>query len=439
MARLRGGRGMNPRPEEDARLGMAQAVARHALGWLVAANAVGLLLAAFLLWPDLNGGLAPLTYGRWVPLHLDWQLYGWCALPLVGGLLAWCGDVRDPAAVRHTRLALGAWSLALAAGGVAWLGGVASGKMFLEWHGWARPLLPVAMWLLWAVLAVHVWRRRRELTAGGWASRSGVLAFLFLVPGLLYWAAGREVYPSVNPDSGGATGARLLASTLGIVAIYGFLAEILGVTVTRRRAWFWGYMVFSVLICVAIEHGDASHHEPAQVAGLATLIGWLPLAWFYLRRGWGAPTARRWWAAAFGWWVALVVSGFWTFLPGISERMKYTNAMVGHAHLAMAGLVTSANFAVLAELRAVNSSRGFWLWQAACIFHVVALLGLGWLETGHAADLYFSSPWTQVFYAGRLAAGGAMLVVSVQWWRSVGCRGPSLVASPALAGECSKP
>jgi len=436
---MRDASGVNSRSQTDPQREVAQTMARHALGWLVAANAVGLLLAVFLLWPGLNDLLAPLTYGRWTPLHLDWQLYGWCALPLVGGLLAWCGDGRRPSAVRHARVALGAWSLALAAGGIAWLGGVVSGKMFLEWHGWARPLLPAAMWLLWSVLAVHAWGRRAEFTAGGRAGRFAVLALLLFVPAVLYWSAGRGVYPSVNPDSGGATGTRLLASTLGIVAIYGFLAETLGVTNVRRRVWFWGYFVFSGAVCVAIEHGNASHHEAAQVAGLATLLGWLPLAWLYLRSDRGIPAARRWWAAAFGWWVALIGSGFWTFLPGISERMKYTNAMVGHAHLAMAGLVTSANFAVLAELRAVNPTRGFWLWQGACVVHVAVLLGLGWLEAGHAVDLYFSSLWTQVFYALRLAAGVAMLVASVEWWRSVGRRESGRVAPAVLTAELSEP
>lgn len=82
---------MNPR--------VATAVRRHSLGWLVAANLVGLLLAVFLLWPGLNDLLAPLTYGRWVPLHLDWQLYGWCSLPLVGVLFHYYLPEDDRAAI----------------------------------------------------------------------------------------------------------------------------------------------------------------------------------------------------------------------------------------------------------------------------------------------------------------------------------------------------
>ena len=40
-----------------------------------------LWLSLLLLWPGLGDLFAPLTYGRWMPLHMNWQLYGWTALP----------------------------------------------------------------------------------------------------------------------------------------------------------------------------------------------------------------------------------------------------------------------------------------------------------------------------------------------------------------------
>ena len=411
---------MSPNTVAHTQAEVARLAARHALGWLVAANAVGVLLAALLLRPGLNVGLGAFTFGRWVPLHLDWQLYGWCALPLVAALLAWCFDPRHPQAIGHARLALGAWSLALVLGGVSWLGGSSSGKPFLEWSGWARPVLPWAMAALWSILAAHTWWRRAELGRGELQARWLVLAALAVVPALLHWSMGREVYPRVNPDSGGATGSRLLASTLGIVVIYGFLGETLRIARAPARRWYWGYFGFSTMVCVGIERGNTSHHDWAQVLGLATLLGWLPLAWIYLGNGTGRAEAKRWWGAAFGWWAALVASGIWTFLPGISERLKYTNAMVGHAHLAMAGLVTSANMAVLIELRGVGATRGYWFWQAACALHVAVLVALGFVETGHTADLYLGTPWTQAIYAVRLGTGAVMLLVAVWWWRDAG-------------------
>ena len=204
--------------------------ARHALGWLVAANLVGVWLAASLVWPALGDALEPFTYGRWMPLHLNWQLYGWCALPLVGALLAWCVDSRHPQATLHVRVALGAWTLALVAGGVAWLIGVTSGKLFLDWFGWARGLLSAAMVVLWTACAAHAcWRRGQPGERLNDGMRRGLLLGLLFVPGLLYWAAGRDVYPAINPDSGGATGASLLGSTLGILTLYGLLPRLLGV------------------------------------------------------------------------------------------------------------------------------------------------------------------------------------------------------------------
>ncbi len=407
------------------------------------ANAVGVWLAAELVWPALGDALAPLSYGRWMPLHMNWQLYGWCALPLVGVLLAWCVDGRHPQVVGQVRVVLGAWSLALVLGGVAWLGGVTSGKLFLDWHGWARAVLPLAMIVLWTVCAAHAWWRRDVDSGRVKGLRGVILAGLLFVPGLLYWSAGREVYPSVNPDSGGATGTSLLGSTLGIVTVFGLLPVMLRLPVCHllsdklpgengqelkpichlisdkrvwSAGWFWGALAGSWVVFAGIDHGHASHHGWAQVGGLGLLIGWVPLAWGYFRRfEWEAP-ARPWLYGAFVWWLLLVVTGWLSFLPGVSERLKFTNGLVAHAHLAMAGLVTSVNFVILRQLAPRREPRGnFALWQGACVVHVAALLALGWWERDYAGDLFRGETWTLVLYAVRLAAGAVMLAASVRW------------------------
>ncbi len=66
--------------------GAVALAAWHSAAWLVAANAVGVLLAALLLLPGVNGLLAAWTYGRWMPVHMNMELYGWCSLPLVAFL-----------------------------------------------------------------------------------------------------------------------------------------------------------------------------------------------------------------------------------------------------------------------------------------------------------------------------------------------------------------
>src|ERR1035441_11035060 len=64
----------------------------HSLFWLVFSNAVGVLIATLLLVPSLNSVLGEWTYGRWLPFHLNLELYGWCSLPLVAFLFKVLGD-----------------------------------------------------------------------------------------------------------------------------------------------------------------------------------------------------------------------------------------------------------------------------------------------------------------------------------------------------------
>ncbi|MGZ8940233.1 MAG: hypothetical protein ACXW32_13580, partial [Limisphaerales bacterium] len=61
-------------------------VTQHALFWLMVGNGVGLWLALLLLFPELNRLTGEVTYGRWIPVHLNLQLYGWTSLPLVAWL-----------------------------------------------------------------------------------------------------------------------------------------------------------------------------------------------------------------------------------------------------------------------------------------------------------------------------------------------------------------
>src|SRR5450631_3403134 len=70
----------------------------HSLAWLVVSCCLGLLLGVLLLFPQLNHELGEWTYGRWVPLHLNLNLYGWCSLPLVAWLFHVYHVDRPPAA-----------------------------------------------------------------------------------------------------------------------------------------------------------------------------------------------------------------------------------------------------------------------------------------------------------------------------------------------------
>jgi cytochrome c oxidase cbb3-type subunit 1 len=404
----------------------------HSLTWLAVGNGVGLLLATLLLFPRLGALLGPFTYGRLMPLHLDLQLYGWSSLPLVGLLLRLYlpGSGLD----RAPRLAVGLWSGGLAFGAVSWLAGTVGGKLFLSWAGAARALFAGAMLFLALVLAA-AFMRQRARRPGPWLAAVGkgaLLIALLAVPFVLYWSASPEVYPPINPDSGGATGGSLMGSTLGIVVIIFLCPLFLGMRPTAPAAEGSGdrwrtTRTTAVILALhfawfgLLDHGDRSNHEPLQVVSLASLAIWLPLLIRHLRRfRW--PAASRRWLVAFGVWGGLLLlTGVVDFLPGVLERFKFTNALVAHAHVAMAGMITCLHAVILTVLdpgaarRAFADRRGFVLWQVGAGVLVASLLVLGVLEGVDPTLLFHPSAAVTALYAVRWAGGALMLLASVRW------------------------
>ena len=124
----------------------------HAFLWLVIGNAIGVMLALLLLVPSFNAVLGEWTYGRWMMVHVNILLYGWCSLPMLGWLFRIYGADRGPLAA-WCRPVLWTWSTALFMGSLTWLAGHSSGKLFLDWSGYARLAFPAAMLALWLLLA----------------------------------------------------------------------------------------------------------------------------------------------------------------------------------------------------------------------------------------------------------------------------------------------
>ena len=110
---------MSPSPSTLDDEGVSTAV-KHALGWLVFGNAVGLYLSVLLIIPAWQVG--EWTYGRWVPVHLNVQLYGWTALPLVAWLFSMYEVGLSKSAAWASATVWG-WTAALAMGALHWLGG----------------------------------------------------------------------------------------------------------------------------------------------------------------------------------------------------------------------------------------------------------------------------------------------------------------------------
>ena len=397
----------------------------HSLGWLHAANLIGVWLAILLLFPNAGRWLGEWSYGRWTPVHLNFQLYGWMALPLVAWAMRIYRADRGPAAT-WSRAALVLWSLALTIGAVSWLNGNSSGKLFLDWSGYSRIFFALTILFLWFVLAIayaQAWRDPGNRRLAVRAAKLLGLAILLMVPFVIYIASSPAIYPAVNPDSGGPTGASQLESTLIIVLILLLLPY--GLTHRKPSAGRWivtSWIVLAVegVLCLGLGRADVSHHRPVQFISLASLLVWVPLVPAYFSGFRWPHHTRMWRMAVLGWWAILVPTGWAFFLPGILDRLKFTDGLVGHSILAMAGFVSSLLILILAVLlgkdgEVFNSRWAFIAWHGATLAYVVLFLFAGWREGADPAFTIVPGPGRNLLYAVRLLLGLAMTAASAHW------------------------
>jgi cytochrome c oxidase cbb3-type subunit 1 len=388
---------------------------RHALGWLVFGNAAGLYLSLLLLFPNLQ--LAHWTYGRWVPVHLNVQLYGWTSLPLVAWLFS-LYEVDSSKARSWAPAAVWAWTAALALGVFHWLGGATSGKIFLDWKGGALWGFVAAQALLWVVLAAawrersHAWSKIRRIF-----SLAG-LAGLALVPVSLVFAASPSVYPPVDRTTGGPTGSSLLGSSLIVVGLMLLLPRVAAVSAgSGKSRGIWIFFAFSWVVFGVTEAMGGTHFQAIQIGAMLMLLPWawwLPCEWS--RFDW-PDGSRLWRAAMFGWWGLLVVSGILMYQPGVLDHLKFTQGLVAHSHLAMAGFTTSfcALLLVLLTGKRIGGGWSVAVWHLAALAMIVVLAVMGWREGEGPSWMLGNPAWREWGLVIRAACGGLMLWVSMIW------------------------
>lgn len=411
---------MPPSPSASDDEGVSTAV-KHALGWLVFGNAVGLYLSILLLVPSWQVG--EWTYGRWVPVHLNVQLYGWTALPLVAWLFSMY-EVGFSKSAAWASAAVWGWTAALAMGARHWLGGETGGKIFLDWKDGALWAFVVAMVMLWSVLAV-AWRERAgRWTKLKWRVSLGGLVGLAAVPGAIILTASPKTYPPIDHLTGGPTGSSLLGSSLIVVGLMLLLPRVVAGAGKRRagRAT-WAYFVFCWIFFGVAEAVGGTHFDWWQNFSLLLMPPW---AWLLARdwQGFSWPRdSRVWRVAMFGWWGLLVLTGYLMYFPWILDRIKFTQGLVAHSHLAMAGFTTSfcALLVVFLTGKRVGGMVSVTLWHLAAVVMIITLATMGWKEGGEPSWMLMNPGWREMGLTMRSVSGALMLSVSTGWlinWRT---------------------
>ena len=408
-------------PADNAPQGVVAAI-HHALAWLVIGNAIGVMLAVLLLVPSLNVWLGEWTYGRWMMVHMNTALFGWASLPMVAFLFhAYKADAGPTAS--WCRPAVWLWSAALLIGSYSWLSGESSGKLFLDWTGFARVFFPLALVALWFVLTIAFFRKPGRDTSAIAAKSIGLL-ILLAVPFALYFASSPGVYPFINPDTGGPTGQSQLESSLGIVLI--LLLVPFGIAPRHsqsRRAVLlaWCALAAEFALCASLGRADISHRAVSQWLSFGSMLLWIPVIPAYYRAfEWQAST-RRWRIAMQWWWALLVLTGWVSFLPGVLDRIKFTDVLVGHSLVAVAGFLSAYLLFVMTQLLGdddawiLTRTWSFITWNLGVFAYVVVISIAGCIEAIHPAFTIVPGSTRDLLYSLRLLTGIAMLVSSLEW------------------------
>jgi cytochrome c oxidase cbb3-type subunit 1 len=128
--------------------------------------------------------------------------------------------------------------------------------------------------------------------------------------------------------------------------------------------------------------------------------------------------------AVLGYWALLVPTGWAFFLPGVLDRLKFTDSLVGHSILAMAGFGSSLLILILAVLvdddgRIFTARWPFFAWHVGTLGYVILFFFTGWKEGGDPAFTIVPGPTRNLIYAVRLVLGIAMTAASPYWFMRI--------------------
>jgi cytochrome c oxidase cbb3-type subunit 1 len=185
----------------------------------------------------------------------------------------------------------------------------------------------------------------------------------------------------------------------------------------KKSRGIWIFFAVSWLVFGVTEALGGTHFDWLQIGALLLLLPW---AWWIPRdwAGFAWPEGSNVWRGAMlGWWGLLVVSGLLMYQPGVLDHLKFTQGLVAHTHLAMAGFTTSfcALLLVLITGRRIGGAWSVALWHAAVLGMIVTLALMGWQE-GEGPSWMLAHPvWREWGLVIRAAFGLLMLSVSVIW------------------------
>lgn len=410
--------------------------------WLIVGSLLGVLAALKLNYPAFLDSEAWLTFGRLRPAHLNVVAYGWASSAALGvGIWLMARLCRVPLLNEPLVVSAGIiWNLGVLVGTLGILAGDSRSIEWLEYPGYATPILFVAYALvaIWAIIMFR-FRKPGHVYVSQWYLLAAFLWFPWLYATaniLLVW----------QPIQGSAQGAvnwwfahnvlGLWFTPVGLAAAYYLIPKVIGRPIHSYYLSILGFWSLALFYSWNGLHHLIGGPFPSWLVSasiVASIMMFIPVITvainhhMTMRGHFGAltwsPTLRF---TVFGAMIYTVVSlqGSTMAIPQLNAMFHFTDYTIGHAHLGVYGFFSMMMFGAMYyiaprlvgwEWPSANLIRWhFWL-TAIGILVMFVSLSIGGILQGlalHDPTVNFMKtleivwPWRMV----RSISGTAMLL-----------------------------
>lgn len=381
-----------------------------AVAWLLVGSILGDLVSLKFQFPDWLTSVAPLTFGRIRPAHLNAMIYGWASLAMLGTAL-WLVPrlVRVP--LRWGPLATAGivlWNLGVLIGCTGILLGFTDAMEWLEMHRYAAdPLLVVGGALVGAsVLRTVLETRVRHLYVSIWYAASAFVWFpIIFITGNWPHLSGAESVAANWFYAHNALGFWLTA--ISLAAVYYFIPKVLGRPIYSYQLSLLGFWSFAFFYALNGMHHVIGGPMPSWMIATSVVASFMmviPVAAVAVNHHmsmvgrFGAlrysPTLRFVVVGAIAY-TAVSLQGIFTAVVKVNRITHFTHWTIGHAHVGVYAFVTfvlfGAAYFILPRLVGHEwpSPRlvawHFWLVLVGIAMYVVPL-AIGGVEQGLALN-----------------------------------------------------
>ena len=436
--------------------------------WGIVGMLVGVVIAAQLIWPQLNFDTAWLTYGRLRPLHTNAVIFAF------GGSALFATSYYVVQRTCHVRLAFDklaaftfwGWQAIIVLAAITLPLGITQSKEYAELE-WPIDLLIAAVWVAYAIVFLVTIARRRvkHIYVANWFFAAFIItvAILHIFNNLALPVTATKSYPIYTGVvdammqwwyGHNAVGFFLTAGFLGMM--YYFVPKQAGRPIYSYRlsvVHFWSLiaiymwagphhlqytslpdwaqslgMVFSIILLAPSWGG--------MINGIMTLSG----AWHKLR----SDPILKFMIVSLSFYGMSTFEGPMMSIKTVNALSHYTDWTIGHVHAGALGWVAmmtiGAIYSMLPRLYNCNSMYStrlvdvhFWVSTIGVVLYAVSMWiagvtqGLMWRAVNDDGTLTYSFveslKFTYPYYGLRLLGGvlflGGMLIMAYNVWKTV--------------------